>query len=231
MTYDPRLGNSPYLGMSVDDDDELVSDSVRQESPRSARRQSPVARWQSTPAYQGSAPVQGVQTTVRRASKAPQRGVAPQETARFETPAYAAQSMSSDVPLRRPIPSPPRAHDPVVSSRPAGSSLRPPRAFVYLGSFALRLLAFVARLAAIALSAAVVASAVLTDSRRYLLVQALNIAHALVPTGVFGRFVMETPFGGALRGDLAIASVLLFVFDWLCLVYASHLRDSAGRRA
>ena len=107
----------------------------------------------------------------------------------------------------------------------AARSRRPAGPLTTLAALALRLLALVLRLGAIATSLVVVAAAVLTDAHRATLVRLLNLTSWIVPQGVMGRFVVETPFGGALRGDLVIVSVVLFVADWLCLVHATTLRN------
>ena len=57
----------------------------------------------------------------------------------------------------------------------------------------------------------------------------LGFVLALVPRALAGRFVVETPFGGAFRGDLALMSTLLFVADWCCLLYAHTLRTRRER--
>ena len=129
------------------------------------------------------------------------------------------------------VPSP--AQRPYIDERPDVVTAVTDRAagpLTLVAALALSLLALALRLAAIVLAVVVVASAVLTGAHRAALVKALNLASWVVPAPLFGQFVFETPFGGALRGDLIIVSLLLFVLDWACLRCAASLRERRARR-
>ena len=58
---------------------------------------------------------------------------------------------------------------------------------------------------------------------RVYLLQATSLVGMWMPTTLSGVLVFETPFGGALRGDFVIASVVLFIIDWACLRKARSL--------
>lgn len=94
---------------------------------------------------------------------------------------------------------------------------------------ALFMLALLLRAGAILLAVLVVASAFLTGSSRATLIGALNLTPLLVPSALLGQFVMETPFGGVLRGDLAIASLMLFLADWICMRFSASLKYGRER--
>ena len=63
------------------------------------------------------------------------------------------------------------------------------------------------------------------------MLQAMRLTPLLVPSALLGRFVYETPFGGVLRGDLALASLILFVVDWTCMRLSDSLRMRGNGRA
>lgn len=79
----------------------------------------------------------------------------------------------------------------------------------------LLVLSWLFRLAAIALAVLVVLDA-FTVGNRMTLMQLTARAAELLPSSLAGLYVLDTPFGGAFRGDFAIASVVLFVLDWVC---------------
>lgn len=89
---------------------------------------------------------------------------------------------------------------------------------------ALRIVAIVCRVLAIALAVLVVMLSVATTGGRAWLVMVSNVADSIVPLPLLGTAVMETPFGGAFRGDFAIISVVLFIVDWACSKAAAHIR-------
>ena len=51
-----------------------------------------------------------------------------------------------------------------------------------------------------------------------------GLASRLVPGPVSGLFVLPTPLGGALRGDFALAAVILLAVGWLCRRVSASLR-------
>lgn len=222
MSYDPRRGSSPYLGMDVDEVPSIGN--AASEGRATVRGERPVTAHRMQEGQSTSRRPDGIPKTVRRASGMPQRGVAPSATA----------ASSSQV-LRRPqdfAVSPAYATPQAAPFRPATAPRsRAAGPFALLGSLALRLLAVVLRLMATVLSAGVVCSALLTSSHRARLIEVLNLAQLFVPVGFAGHFVVKTPFGGALRGDLAIASIILFCADWICLVLSTSLRDGRERGA
>lgn len=95
----------------------------------------------------------------------------------------------------------------------------------------MRVLALLARVAAIVLAVLVVASVFLNGSLRETMLQAMRLTPLLVPSALLGRFVYETPFGGVLRGDLALASLILFIVDWLCMRFSDSVRYSHEGRS
>ncbi len=240
MSYDPRQGQSPYLGM---EDEYAVEDSSytrashattnrisRSEADYSASYTNAYGTADvGTGAYTASTGTyvpQAVEVpkTIRRPSRAPQRAVAPR----------ASQTAVAE-PLRRPVPETPvkavpsPSQQPYEYSEPAMPSIPKPRLGGPLGficSLPVWLVGFGLRLGAIGLSFLVIATVFLTGSRRASLVGTLNLAPLFIPPTLLGQFVYETPFGGVLRGDLAIASVVLFVADWLCMNLSAALRGN-----
>lgn len=87
----------------------------------------------------------------------------------------------------------------------------------------LLLLAWVLRLAAIGLAALVVLDA-FTLGNRLAVLQVTTYVTSLLPDALAGVYVLDTPFGGAFRGDFAIASLALFVLDWVCMRIRRALR-------
>ena len=76
---------------------------------------------------------------------------------------------------------------------------------------ALRLLSTACRVGAWAL---VVADAVLPAGPRSLLLGINGLVTSIIPGPISGLLVFVTPFGGAFRGDFAIAAVVLLLADW-----------------
>lgn len=234
MTYDPRYGASPYLGMEVEHDepDELASSDASQAWEALSGVESTRQHEAGVEATRVEGPmdktVQAMPATVRRPSQAPQRGVAPRAPM---PPAATDRTLvrpAREVP--RAVPSPEQQRfEPQPTPVPSmvGGRLQGP--LTALESFALRLLALVLRLAAIGLSALVVLSAVLTGSHRAQLVSTLNIAQLYLPSSLMGKFVFETPFGGLFRGDMAVVALLLFILDWLCVRTAVRVRSRYER--
>lgn len=211
MTYDPRRGSSPYLGM---EDDEMA-----------------VEGWEASADDATSAgdTSWGVPATTYRRARAPQRAVAPSPT---QQAGQTRIVRPTPQPAPRAVPSPeqqPYQAEPLRIPQEVSSRLSGP--LTALTALAFWLAGLALRLGAIVLAGLVVISAVLTDAHRASLVQALNLTASLMPPVLLGRLVYETPFGGALRGDLAIASLVLFFADWLCVRHAAALRQRRERGA
>lgn len=168
-----------------------------------------------------------VPRTLLRPARAARPSPSRQDTAAMQdtaarNPAYRQTSARDTM---HAIPSPAQQpYEPERDSRADARGSRGKRPLALLRSFALFALGLLLRVAALLLAVLVVASAFLTGSARATLISALNLTPLLVPPALLGQFVIETPFGGVLRGDLAIASCLLFVADWICM------RSSAAQR-
>lgn len=83
------------------------------------------------------------------------------------------------------------------------------------------------RVAAWALVCLVAANAVLPAGPRALLLGVNGAVSGLMPAPLSGLLVFVTPFGGAFRGDFALAAVLLLVLDWALCRAAASLRRLA----
>ncbi|MDI9590455.1 MAG: hypothetical protein QM302_05395 [Acidobacteriota bacterium] len=217
MTYDPRAGASPYLGMDVDLPDELGDEGV--DEPGRTTMGAGRAR--------SEAGARDVPHTVLRPAQAPRRAVVPRRMPDQRTAEAAPLYRQGPAGVPQAAPSPPQQAPYQAPSRRVAPQVgrRLPRPLAFLAAQALHLLALALRLAAIALAASFVLAAVLTDAHRATLVSALNLTSSLIPPGLLGVLVYETPFGGALRGDLAIASIILFCADWLCMRLSASLRE------
>ena len=82
----------------------------------------------------------------------------------------------------------------------------------------------VCRVAALLLFVLVVANAIVTGPLRIHLLELTAQVTGWIPGLLSGTFVIETPLGGNLRGDFVIASIVLFVIDWLLALQARRLR-------
>ena len=102
--------------------------------------------------------------------------------------------------------------------------MRSPIASQVLGGIAIA-----CRVAAWALVALVAADAFLPAGPRAALLAANGVAARLVPGPLLGLLVFQTPFGGAFRGDFALAAVLLLVVDWLLVRASASLRRRRER--
>ena len=226
MTYDPRQGSSPYLGMDASDD--TSSEFGAAGSARDAQRGTQTPDMALNTPTIAAEPFRRVKPAQRPVSAAQAPASVPRTVRRESQPQPAAAPRQEQV-IRRPVPAP----SPQQPYRPArGTAVGRSRGggvAQLLASLALRLAAFLMRLLALAFSAFVVASAVLTGSHRLALVKALNLTMWLVPPSMLGHLVYETPFGGALRGDLIIVSLILFVADYVCLRLAASLREQRER--
>ena len=78
----------------------------------------------------------------------------------------------------------------------------------------------------IALAFVVTVGVVAIGALRPSLIEATRTMSSLLPSALQGTFVFETPLGGALRGDFVIASIVLFVSDWLLVRCAYRLRTA-----
>lgn len=247
MSYDPRQGSSPYLGMDGDGEDRTrLTDAERAAEARTRRAEVATTTRADVPRTERA--VRAVRTDARDAAatraeqplpraataevpatiRRPSRAVAPRP--RTEARVAGARQAGGQAPYAVPSPRQQPYHEQAAGVPPQVSS-RLARPFRLLGSVALRLLALVLRLLALAFAAFVVASAFLTDAHRATLVGALNLASWLVPAPILGQFVFETPFGGAFRGDLVLASIILFCADWICIRFSTSLRHGRERGA
>lgn len=215
MSYDPRTGGSAYLGM----DDDLLDDESFEESPAGVEQREPSREQRYTPwasARRVASPSE-IPPTTRRPSGAPHRGVAP------VTPSIAQRRQYPEPVRAVPAPRPDR-YEPAPSPVPGAIRTRAQGPLTSFEAFVLRVLALLARVAAIVLAVLVVASVFLNGSLRETMLQAMRLTPLLVPSALLGRFVYETPFGGVLRGDLALASLILFIVDWLCMRLSDSVR-------
>ncbi|MGI6755432.1 MAG: hypothetical protein ACOX4F_05430 [Atopobiaceae bacterium] len=92
---------------------------------------------------------------------------------------------------------------------------------------ALTICAIVARLAALLLSVLTLAGCFSTLRVQVYVFELTALIAQMLPRAISGLYVIDTPFGGAFRGDFALVAALLFVLDWiLCRV-----RAKLGRKA
>ncbi len=70
------------------------------------------------------------------------------------------------------------------------------------------------RLVAIAFCCLVVLMAVPSLGDRAAMVRISSAAASLVPSALSGILVLPTPFGGAFRGDFALAAFVVYLLDW-----------------
>lgn len=96
-----------------------------------------------------------------------------------------------------------------------------------LAASVLRFLSAACRVGAWALVALVVADAVLPAGPRALLLGINGLVTNVIPRALSGLLVFVTPFGGAFRGDFAIAAVTLLLVDWMLCRASVSLRRSA----
>ena len=222
MSYDPRMGGSAYLGMDDDPlDDESFEDDfdeVEERQPSRVQRNTPRSNVRRV------ASPSEIPPTTRRPSEGPRIGVAPM------TPSIAQRRQHPEPVRAVPAPRPDR-YEPAPSPVPGAIRSRTQGPLTSLEVFVLRALALLARLAAIVLAVLVVASVFLSGSMRESMLQAMRLTPLLVPSALLGRFVYETPFGGVLRGDLAVASLALFIVDWALMRLSDSLRYRHEGRA
>lgn len=140
----------------------------------------------------------------------------------------------------RPIPSPsPR---PMRKSTP--EAMRPERADYYastveravsglfhgitgsLVSVFCQFIAVLCRVFAWMLSLIIVGSALPFAPLRFAFLMLYHTVSRILPPVLVGSFVIESPFGGILRGDYVIVTLVLFVLDYLFCRLAFTLRNS-----
>lgn len=140
----------------------------------------------------------------------------------------------------RPIPSPsPR---PMRKSTP--EAMRPERADYYastveravsglfhgitglLVSVFCQFIAVLCRVFAWMLSLIIVGSALPFAPLRFAFLMFYHTVSRILPPVLVGSFVIESPFGGILRGDYVIVTLVLFVLDYLFCRLAFTLRNS-----
>lgn len=82
--------------------------------------------------------------------------------------------------------------------------------------------AFAARFLGWVVAALVVADVLATGPVRAAILPLNTALSRLMSAGIEGLLVIQTPLGGALRGDFALFAVILFIIDWaICKVVAS----------
>lgn len=86
-----------------------------------------------------------------------------------------------------------------------------------------RVVAYLARIAAILLSALVVILCLGTATNLGVVGVIMSL-NGMVPSAISGMLVIPTPLGGAFRGDFALLAIALFVVDWASMRIASALR-------
>lgn len=91
------------------------------------------------------------------------------------------------------------------------------------GGALLGAVAFALRFAGWAVVALVVADVFASGQLRAAIL--LNSAlSGILPDALDGVLVIQTPFGGAFRGDFAVFAILLFIIDWAICKVAASLR-------
>lgn len=81
---------------------------------------------------------------------------------------------------------------------------------------ALGALSAACRALALCYAALLVLDVLLPAGARTWLLGVNGLATRLLPAPVSGLLVVPTPLGGALRGDYALAAIILLVAGWLC---------------
>ena len=218
MRYDPRRGSSNYLGMDMETTNLADAKAATRRVSEAAKTTATRRKRAKTPSRADSdvdKTMAGVPVTARRAPT----------SSRQPAPAAAPRYAEQPVPAPRPVPSPQQrayASQGGQVARAARDRLADP--FTSIEAIVLQVLAVVLRLIAIALALLVVASVFLSGEHRGALLEALRLTPLVVPPALLGRFVYETPFGGVFRGDLALASIILFCADYICMRFSTSLR-------
>lgn len=220
MTYDPRMGSSPYLGADEQSTGGLDATGTGLSSQPMTTL---LGRTGSQHGAQANAAnPQEAPATVRRSNQAPNRGVAPQ-------PAPLRRRGAASAPTRHAVPAPAQQPYGRQHRRQSGSQ----RFVDALAILGLYIAALAARLLAILLALVMITSAfsATVGPLRQAIVVRFGLTALLAPSALLGQFVFETPFGGLLRGDLAIVSIILFCADWICMKLLASLRTRRERGA
>ncbi|MBR3158185.1 MAG: hypothetical protein IKF14_03675 [Atopobiaceae bacterium] len=91
-----------------------------------------------------------------------------------------------------------------------------------LGRGLFLLIAWAARLAALALFVIVMLNSMPIPPIRYYVSTVTEFITSYLPWHEFGTLSVDTPFGGVFRCDLCLVSLLLFVIDWVaCRIRAA----------
>ena len=85
----------------------------------------------------------------------------------------------------------------------------------------------VAAVRGLSVVALVVAGAILPAGPRALLLGLNGAVSQTIPEALSGLLVFPTPFGGAFRGDFALAACILLVLDWVLSRASVSLRRAA----
>lgn len=140
----------------------------------------------------------------------------------------------------RPIPSP----SPRPMRKPTPEAMRPERADYYastveravsglfhgitgsLVSVFCQFIAVLCRVFAWMLSLIIVGSALPFAPLRFAFLMFYHTVSRILPPVLVGSFIIESPFGGILRGDYVMVTLILFVLDHLLCRLAFTLRNS-----
>lgn len=141
---------------------------------------------------------------------------------------YQRQQPQQQPPLQRRRP-PAQAQRPPMAPSPEGYAYQPqapapePERTHAVARGILLLVSWLFRIGAWVLVALVIANS-FTVGNRVTLMRLTERVTQLLPTELAGLYVLDTPFGGAFRGDFAIAAIVLFVLDWIVARIRRHLR-------
>lgn len=226
MSYDPRQGQSPYLGMDAEDAPRTHV-STRRGEPRTSAPTTRQPGRQAARMPRTSQATMAPATIRRNAARAPYPAAA---TATASADATVLRRQQTPRPSRPVEPASPRRRQ-VVAAPPQAPRARRSGPLALLGSLSLRALSLVSRIGALLLFLVVMAAALSGNTHRAFIVAGINLASTFAPAALVGKFVFETPFGGAFRGDFALMSVALFVIDWYCLVLSTSLLQGRERGA
>lgn len=176
--------------------------------------------------------------TVRRQ----QIAQSPQPYAPSADSEYAAYASPQGGYEQRPMPSP--APSPRPMRRSAPEALRSPRTNYQestvehavsglfhgvtgsLVSVFCQFIAVLCRVFAWMLSLIIIGSALPFAPLRFAFLMLYHTVSRILPPVLVGSFVIESPFGGILRGDYVIVTLVLFVLDYLFCRLAFTLRNS-----
>ena len=114
-------------------------------------------------------------------------------------------------PAPAPVPSQPYDESPLVGNTAASARVGRGRS---AASAPLIVTILLLRLLAIAFCALVVLMAIPSLGDRAVMVSLSSAAGTIVPQSLSGILVIPTPFGGAFRGDFALAALLVYLVDW-----------------